>query len=181
MDMWVAIEMFIQWYWQLQTLFCETFLSLANGVGGTLGMGLSICPSVGSFIHHNFRGFHAFLDKPLMGLLSNLMDTFIMVLLRPINFWSCSNEYSLFPDLWLVEQFLCICRQTTDQIRLKFGGQMHYGAPQAWLTFLHTPLNFYCLLAYNWLNSFCAFANKALIGHGSNLMGQLIMGFSRPD
>ena len=62
------------------------------------------------------------------------------------NFWSCSTEFSSFPGHWLVEQFLCIYRQTADRIRLKFGGQTHYGPPQAWLTFGQAPRS---VLPYN--------------------------------
>ena len=36
-----------------------------------------------------------------------------------INFWSCSVEFPLFPGIWLVEQFPCICKQTADWIELK--------------------------------------------------------------
>ena len=48
-----------------------------------------------------------------------------------INFWSCSAKFPPFPGLWLVEQFLCICKRTADWIELKFGGQTRYGPPPA--------------------------------------------------
>ena len=51
------------------------------------------------------------------------------------NFWSCSIEFLPFPGLWLVEQFLCICRQTADRTELKFGGWTHCGSLHAWLNF----------------------------------------------
>ena len=74
--------------------------------------------------------------------------------------------------LWLVKQFLCIFRQTVDQIELRFGGPINYGLPQAWLTFGQTPLNFYlpfpglCLV-----ENFHAFADKPLIRFGSYIVG----------
>ena len=51
------------------------------------------------------------------------------------------TEFLLFCGLCLVRQFLCICRQTADWIKLKFGGPTHYRCPPVWLTFGHTLLN----------------------------------------
>ena len=60
------------------------------------------------------------------------MDTFIMVLPRIwLSFWLRPAEFPSFPDLSLVEQFPCICRQTADRIELKFGKQTHQGSPLA--------------------------------------------------
>ena len=50
------------------------FLSLSKSVGGAIC--LSVHPS-------HFSGLCTLLDKPLRGLISNLVDTFIMVLPRP--------------------------------------------------------------------------------------------------
>ena len=58
-----------------------------------------------------------------------------------------SVEFLLFPGLWLVEQFLRICRQTADRFELRFGGPTPYGPPMAWLTFGCTSLNFCHFLA----------------------------------
>ena len=60
---------------------------------------------------------------------------------RWVNFCSHSSEFPPFPGLWLVEQFLYICRQTVDQIELKFCGPIHYRLPLALWTFGHAPLN----------------------------------------
>ena len=115
--------------------------------------------------------FRAFPDKPLIGLGWNLVSWCIMGLPRPINFWSCSTEFSMFPGLWLVEQFPRICRQTTDRIRMKLDGQMHCGPPHTWLTFGHVPLIFRCFLASDWSSSFRAFADKPLITLSWNFVG----------
>ena len=50
---------------------------------------------------------------------SNLADELIMGL--PVKFWSCFTELLLFPGLWLMQQFLHICRQIADQIDIRFG------------------------------------------------------------
>ena len=81
-----------------------------------------------------------------------------------INFWSCSTEFLLLPglwlvNLWLVEPFPCICRQTADQIGLKFGGPTRYGPPPTWLPFGLPPLNSYNFVSSDWANRFHAFAN----------------------
>ena len=57
----------------------------------------------------------------------------------------------------------------------------HYAPPLAWLTFGHAPLNWCSYLSFDWLSSFCTFADKPLIGFNSNLVGQFIMGFPQPD
>ena len=57
-----------------------------------------------------------------------------------------SVQASIHPSITL-SKFLHICRQTTNHIELKFGRQTRYGNPQVWLTFGHTPLNFYHFLA----------------------------------
>ena len=51
----------------------------------------------------------------------------------------------------------------------------------AWLIFVHAPLNSHCLVAFVWLSIFCAFADRLLIRFSSNLVGQLIIEFSKPD
>ena len=58
-----------------------------------------------------------------------------------IKFWSCSTGFLLFPGLWLVKEFLCICKQIVDGIEVNFGGPTHYGPPLVWLTFDHAALN----------------------------------------
>ena len=78
-----------------------------------------------------------------------------------INFWSFSTDFLPFPGLWLAQQFPYICRQSTDRIGVKFGGPTHYGLPQAWLTFGHTPLNFCCFLASDFSICFCTFADNS--------------------
>ena len=94
---------------------------------------------------------------------------------------SYSSEFQMFPGLWLAEQFLCICRQTTDQIELRFakllqfsgfwpfehifwqitdhvelrvGGWTDYGTPQAWLTLGHALLNFHNFLVSDLITQF---------------------------
>ena len=81
----------------------------------------------------------------------------------------------------MAKQFQAICRYTTDQIEIKFSGPIHYGLPQAWLTFDHDPRNSHCLLASDQLSSFSAFADKMLIGFSSYLEGQFIMGLPQLD
>ena len=76
------------------------------------------------------NSFFVFANKLLIRLGPNLVDQLIMGLPRP-DFWSCSTDFLLFPDLWLVKQFLCICRQTIDRIDVKFGGPI--------CSFAHTP------------------------------------------
>ena len=44
-----------------------------------------------------------------------------------INFWMLFTEFPPFSSIWLVDQFLHICRQTADQIELKFGRWTHHG------------------------------------------------------
>ena len=78
-----------------------------------------------------------------------------------IKFWSHSTEFPPFPDIWLIEQFLRMCGQTADRIRLKFGGPTHNGSPRGWLTFGYDPqTNFRCFLASDQSGSVHAFANK---------------------
>ena len=125
-------------------------------------------PNIRCFLASDWLSrFHTFVDKPLIrfGWAHALWASPNL-----INFWSHSTEFMLFPGFWLVEQFLCICSQTTDQMRLQFGGPTHFGPPQAWLTF-GAPLNFRCFLATDWSSSFCTFADKLLIRLGSNLVG----------
>ena len=56
------------------------------------------------------------------------------------NLWSCATEFPLFPELWLVEQFLCICGKSTDRIQLHFfSWQTYYRPPLAWLIFGYAP------------------------------------------
>ena len=43
--------------------------------------------------------------------------------------WPRSTVIPPFPGICLVEQFPCICRQTVDQVKLKFGEQTHWGPP----------------------------------------------------
>ena len=70
-----------------------------------------------------FSSFSAFAEKLLIGLRSDLVDELNMRLAS--QFWLTFGHVSLnsvFSGLWLVEQFLHICRQTADQIELKSGG-----------------------------------------------------------
>ena len=92
----------------------------------------SICQSL-------FHVFCTFPDKPSRGLISNMVDTFIMVLLRPDQLL-----------VWLVKQFPCICRQTADQIELKFGGSTHYSSdtPPLWINLQLGTCIHWCLLVY---------------------------------
>ena len=85
--------------------------------------------------------FCTFVDKPQIGLSSNLVRNLIGGLLSLINLWSHSAEFPPFPGLWLVKQFLPICRCTANLMELKFGWSTHYGPPQVWLTFGHAPLH----------------------------------------
>ena len=117
-----------------------------------------------------FCGFHTFLDKLLTGLISNLVDNSLWDSAYLINFWSCSTGHAHAP---MLQQFPCICRQTTDQIRLKVDGQMHYEPPQTWVIFVRAPLSFHKFLASDWLSSFYAFGDKSLIWLSSNLEGEL--------
>ena len=85
-----------------------------------------------------------------------------------INFWSHSAEFWPFPALWLVEQFPYISVQTAEGIDLKLGRHIHYGTPQAWLTFGHAPLNFHSFLAFDygwWLGSFSTVVTHSGLVH----------------
>ena len=139
-----------------------------------------VCPSV-HLSATLFCDSSACPDKPSRRLISNLVDTFIMVLFKSHNFWSCCTEFAPFPGLSLLEQFLFICRQTTDRIYFKFGVQTHYPSHLAWLNFGHALLNYHRLLAFGFSSNFCALANKALIRFSSNLVDQFIMGLPQPD
>ena len=55
----------------------------------------------------------------------------------------------LFSGLWLVEQFLCICMQTIDQMELKCGGTTHYEGPPAWQISGHAALHSHNFLAFD--------------------------------
>ena len=120
------------------------------------------------------RSFHAFADKPLVGLRWNLVGKRI-VSPDPISVWSRSTEFTLFPGLWFVEQFPRIHGQTAGRIGLRFGGPTHYGPVQGRLTSGHSPLVFRCFLVSGWSSNSCAFTDKPFIGLGSTLMGQLII------
>ena len=85
-----------------------------------------------------------------------------------INFWSCSNEFPLFPGFRLVEQFPHICQQNTIQIGLIFNEPTHYEPPQAWLTFGHAPLKFGHFLSSDWSSSFCTFADNCWSDQAEN-------------
>ena len=52
---------------------------------------------------------------------------------------------------------------------------------QTWLTFGDAPLYSNCFIASDWSSSFRTFEDKLLFGLSSNLVGELIMGLSRPD
>ena len=91
----------------------------------------------------------AFLDKLLRGSISNFVDTLIMILPRPDGLWSRFAEFPLFPGLGLVEQ---LETRFDDRIKPKFCGQTR-GSLQAWLTFVHAPLNSHCFLASDWPSS----------------------------
>ena len=86
--------------------------------------------------------FHTFADKQLIKLDSNLV---LPAHYKPHPAWlafgKCSTEFPLFPGLLLVKQFLCICKQTVDQIEVKFGVTTHLGLPLAWLTLGYFVLN----------------------------------------
>ena len=88
------------------------------------------------------------LAKLLLGLIWNMMDAFRLDKLFAhtlLNFSLC-----WIPGLFLVKQFLSICRQTADRIELKFGGSTHYRPPLAWLSFGCAPLKFCPFLASDW-------------------------------
>ena len=97
-----------------------------------------------------------------------------------INFQACFDEFPPFLGLWLLEQFLCISRQTADWIELKFGGWILYGTPQAWLTFGHVLLNFHSFLVCDLLMNCCSFTHKILIELSSNLVEEKHFGIPRP-
>ena len=98
------------------------------------------------------------------------------------NFLTHSAKFPPFANLWLVKQFLCICRQTADGIGLKFCKWTYHATPalsllnpmhlqtnhwsysakirqtnslpdsQAWLLFGNAPLNF-CHLSVSYFAS----------------------------
>ena len=49
-----------------------------------------------------------------------------------INFWLFPIEFILFPGLWLIKQFVYICRQAANQVELKIWKQTHKGPLEAW-------------------------------------------------
>ena len=84
--------------------------------------------------------------------------TWLTFIHAPLNF-------RCFLDSWLFEQFLPICRYTTDQIELKFSGSAHYGPLQAWLTGHATQNSCYFLASY-WSSSFSPFADRIELKFG---------------
>ena len=73
----------------------------------------------------------------------------------------------------------CYPGQTTDHTELKFSGQIHYGTPQAWFTFVHTPLYSYCFLVSDLSSSLDTFIDRPLIRLNSDLVYEHLMGFVR--
>ena len=133
--------------------------------GRIKGMGLSVCAMC---IHlsvspSHFCGFHAFMEKLLRGLITNLVDTSTLS-----KFWSCFIEFPLLPGIWLIEQFPCIFWQTALGPHLRLGWYIHYDTLPTWLTFGQTLLNSHCFLASDLSSSFYAFADKPLIGLSSD-------------
>ena len=125
-----------------------------------------ICPSY-------FSGFSAFMDELLKRLISNLVDTFILVLLVML----CWIHILWWP---LIGRAVFMhSGQTTQEINLKFVRYIHYGTPHPWLNCGLAPLNYH-FPAYDWCNSFYQFANEPLIRLSSNLLGQIIMGCPQP-
>ena len=66
-----------------------------------------------------------------------------------INFWSHFTEFLSFHGLWYTTHFLRISGQTWWKYSL--------GAPDTWLTFVQTSLNFHHILAFDWSYTFHAF------------------------
>ena len=142
--------------------------SVGDGVGKDYRNGLVpsfIHPFIQPVIHpsHSLL-FPPFLDKPLIGLLTNLVCSSEFVLLSwslidwavslhlqtnwwsdkidiwwanalwaspdVIHFWSCSTDFFfLFPGHRSVKRFLCICRQTADQISSNLVGKIIMAPP----------------------------------------------------
>ena len=87
-----------------------------------------------------------------------------------------------WPPNQLVKQVLCICRQSTDQIELKFGSLIHYVISRRDYLWLQL------FLASALLSSFQPSADKLcihtficiIIGLNSDLVDKLIRGLPRP-
>ena len=109
------------------------------------------------------------MDEVLKRLISNLVDTFILVLLVML-YWLHILSWPLIGQAVFMHS-----GQTTQEINPKFVRYIHYSTPHPWLNCGLAPLNFH-LLASDWSNSFCQFANEPLIRLSSNLLGQIIMG-----
>ena len=177
-------------------------------MGWTIGIGLSIHPShfcsARAFADKLFEGrgkfvyvlnqwetalqcnvvshwLGAHIKWSLQGLISNMVDTSIMVLPSPDKLLVTLHWIlSLLAGLWFIKQFPCVCRQTADQIELRYGGPTPYITPptippQGLINFGHVLLNFNHFLASDWWNSFQTFAEKLLIWLRSNWGDQLIM------
>ena len=104
--------------------------------------------------------FCAFAVKTLVGLGSNLVAQIIMYLSQPDELLVMLSLIPTVPCPRICWAVSMLCRQTTEEIELKFGGPTHYGTHPVWLTFGCAQLiTLFSGLFFFFFSSFCAFAD----------------------